>query len=101
MERGTKPIACKLTTPELQQRKATVIADLKSHVLAKKALSDGYAYSFEAVDENLDKIISFIKTERLCCDFFIFQLTIQENMANLNITGPEGSKEFLTQEIDL
>lgn len=29
-ETATKPIACKLTTPELHKRKATVIAELKA-----------------------------------------------------------------------
>jgi hypothetical protein len=38
METATKPIICKLTTPELQKRKATVIAQLKALVLDKKAI---------------------------------------------------------------
>lgn len=101
METGTKPITCKLTTPELQKRKATVIAQLKALVLDKKELSNGYSYGFEGTDDNLDKLNTFIKTERMCCDFFTFQLTVEEDKALLNITGPEGAKEFLKEEIDL
>jgi len=101
METATKPITCKLTTPELQKRKATVIAELKVLVLTKKDLSNGYRYEFEGSDENLDKLNTFIKTERMCCDFFTFQLTVEENTAFLNITGPKGAKEFLEEEIDL
>ena len=94
-------ISCKLTTPELQKRKATVIAELKALVLSRKELTNGYAYEFNGTDEILDKLNAFIKTERMCCDFFTFQLTIEENKALLNIIGPEGTKEFLKQEVDL
>ena len=101
METATKPVTCKLTTPELQKRKATVIADLKSLVLERKELEDGYSYKFEGKDEILDKLNDFIKTERMCCDFFTFQVTVEENTALLKITGPNGAKEFLKEEVDL
>ena len=101
METATKPLTCKLTTPELQKRKATVIAELKALILHKKDLSNGYRYEFEGTDDNLDRLNTFIKTERMCCDFFAFQLTVEESKALLSITGPEGAKEFLKQEIGL
>lgn len=101
METATKPVTCKLTTSELQKRKATVIADLKALVLEKNELEDGYSYKFEGKDEILDKLNDFIKTERMCCDFFTFQITVEENSALLKITGPNGAKEFLKEEIDL
>jgi len=102
METAMKtPLTCKLTTPELQKRKATVIAELKSLVVERKELTDGYSYKFEGSDENLDKLNEFIKTERMCCEFFTFQLTIVESAAILNITGPHGAKEFLKEEVDL
>lgn len=94
-------VVCKLTTPELQKRKATVIAELKSLVLSRKELANGYSYKFEATDEILDKLNLFIKTERLCCDFFTFQLTVEESNVVFDITGPEGAKEFLKEEVDL
>jgi hypothetical protein len=101
MKASTKTVSCKLTTPELQKRKATVIANLKALVVNRQELIDGYSYKFVATDDILDKLAEFIKTERMCCDFFTFQLTIEENEARLNITGPEGAKEFLKEEVDL
>jgi hypothetical protein len=101
MEKTAKPISCKLTSVELQKRKATVIAELKALVLSRHELTDGYGYEFEGTDDILDKLNTFIKTERMCCDFFTFQLTVAENKAILNITGPEGAKEFLKEEVDL
>jgi hypothetical protein len=101
MEKTAKPISCKLTSVELQKRKTTVIAELKALVLSRHELTDGYGYEFEGNDDILDKLNTFIKTERMCCDFFTFQLTVEENKAILNITGREGAKEFLKEEVDL
>jgi hypothetical protein len=101
METVAKPITCKLTTPELQKRKATVIAELKALVLVRKELLNGFSYEFGATDEILDKLNLFIKTERMCCDFFTFHLIVEDDKTFLNITGPEGVKEFLKEEVDL
>lgn len=101
METATKPVTCKLTSPELQKRKATVVADLKALVLERKELENGFSYKFDGADEILDKLNDFIKTERMCCDFFTFQITVEDQTALLNITGPNGAKEFLKGEVDL
>jgi hypothetical protein len=101
METTTKEVTCKLTTTELQNRKATVIAELKALVLEKKELENGFSYKFEGTDEILDKLNDFIKTERMCCDFFTFQITVEDQIAVLNITGSNGAKEFLKEEVDL
>lgn len=101
MTSSTKVLTCKLTTPELQHRKATVIAELKSLITKKQELTNGYEYTFNSTDQNLDKLVEFIKTERMCCDFFKFQLLIEDDAAILKITGPEGAKEFLEKEVGL
>lgn len=101
MEIATKPVTCKLTTPELQKRKATVIAELKTLVLERKELENGFSYKFNGKDEVLDKLNDFIKTERMCCDFFTFQITVEDQTAWLNITGPKGAKAFLKEDVDL
>jgi hypothetical protein len=98
---ANKPLVCKLTTPELRRRRATVIADLKSLVLARGERNDGYSYRFEGTNANLDRLTEFIKTERMCCDFFTFQLTVDETSALLEISGPPGAKEFLDKEVGL
>jgi len=98
-----KEIACKLTAPEMQQRKAEVLASLKGKVLEKQSLQNGYKYKFESSDSLIDELVSFIKTERLCCDFFTFSLLISddEGFAWLSITGPKGAKPFIEMEMDL
>ncbi len=48
-ETATKPMACKLTTPELQKRKATVIAELRPCYSARKSYPTGIAMSLKAL----------------------------------------------------
>lgn len=97
----TTTLTCKLTTPELRERKATVIASLKGLVKERTELESGFLYQFEGSDENLDRLIDFIKTERICCDFFTFDLKIRRDSAFLKITGPPGAKDFLKNEVQL
>ena len=98
-----KLLTCKLTSPEMQQRKATVFASLKKKIIFKKELPNGLSYQFKGTDANIDELASFIKTERLCCDFFDFSLTVKVNgtSALLTITGPKGAKDFIKTELDL
>ena len=99
----TSDLSCKLTTPELQKRKETVIASLKQKVLEKKELKDGFAFKFAGTDEVLDELTEFIKTERACCDFFTFRLSIgaDKREAWLELMGIEGAKDFVTTELGL
>ena len=98
-----KPVTCKLTSPEIRERKATVIASLKRKILVKKELSNGYSYQFKGTDANIDELTTFVKTERLCCDFFDFSLTVKGDgtSALLTITGPKGAKDFIRTELEL
>lgn len=92
---------CKLTTPELQERKKTVIAELKALVLERKETKTGVQYKFDGSDKMIDLLTSFIKTERLCCDFFSFDLSVEseEKFIWLELSGPEGTKDFIETEI--
>jgi hypothetical protein len=95
-------LSCKLTTPELQQRKKTIIAELKILLLEKSELENGFRYKFDGSDKMLDLLNSFIKTERLCCDFFVFNLEASGDtkFVWLELRGPEGVKDFIRYEID-
>jgi len=99
----TGELSCKLTTPELQKRKETVLASLKSQVIEKKELKDGYAFKFTGSDRMVDELTEFIKTERECCDFFTFNLSISgdKSEAWLELTGADGAKDFISTELGL
>jgi hypothetical protein len=50
----------------------------------------------------IDELVEFIKTERACCDFFIFNLSISsKSEAWLEITGPRGAKDFIKTELGI
>ena len=95
-------LACKLSGPELQKRKATVITLLKSKVQEKHELENGYAYSFIGTDDLLTELVEFVKTERQCCGFLDFNLSIKGDGSTiwLSLTGTAGAKEFIANEIE-
>ncbi len=99
----TGAMACKLTSAELRQRKETVLASLKNQIVEKKELKDGYAFKFNGSDTMLDELTEFIKTERECCNFFTFNLSISGNKSEawLELTGAEGAKDFISSELGL
>ena len=101
MKQNPTVLTCKLTTPEMQKRKATAIAELKSWVLQTIELNNGFQYKFSATDSVLNALTEFIKSERMCCDFFVFQLTVEKENAMLSLTGQEGAKEFIKYEVGL
>jgi hypothetical protein len=94
-------LTCKLTTPELQQRKRTLIAELKTLVKERKEGTNRVQYKFESSDNNIDLVSSFVKTERLCCDFFEFtvQVGADSEFIWLTLSGPNGVNEFIQGEI--
>ena len=96
-------LICKLTTPELRERKATVMASLKTQILATRELKNGFAYKFTGSDLMVDELATFVKTERECCEFFIFNLSISgdKSEAWLEITGPRGAQDFIKAELEL
>lgn len=94
-----KPIACTLTSKEVQIRKATIIAELKNKIIERHDLPNSYSYKFNGDDESIDRHISFIKSERQCCSFFTFNLSISDDFAILELTGPEVAKDFVESEI--
>ena len=62
-----------------------------------KELDHGYAYRFPSGANWIAELAQLITFERECCPFLLFQLRLEP--ANgplwLELTGPEGTKEFL------
>ena len=101
MSKESANVACKLTTPELQERKRTVLAEVKGLVIERKETEKGVRYKFDGSDKTIDLLTSFIKTERLCCGFFDFDLSVggEDSFVWLELSGPEGTKDFIEAEI--
>ena len=91
------PIACSLTSAELQERRLNVLERLRDAVLEVKELEDGYAYSFASVGNRFRELAEMIDLERQCCPFLQFRLTVEpgDGPLRLDITGPAGTKDVL------
>ena len=91
------PIVCTLTDTELEHRRKTTLDGLVAQAEETRALETGYAFRFGATDMILEEIVSFIQKERRCCRFLRFDLQVMpdEGPVWLELTGPEGTKEFL------
>ncbi|MCD6066404.1 MAG: hypothetical protein K0S33_1230 [Bacteroidetes bacterium] len=99
---STIELVCKLTSSELRERNETVIAELKTLVLEKKELENGYSFKFSGNDKMIDLLTDFVKSERECCDFFVFNINVKNKETIwFDITGPEGAKDFISTEMEL
>ena len=91
------PIACSLTDPEFQQRRADLLKTFQGALLETKELAEGYAYRFPSGANWIAEMAQLITFERECCPFLRFNLRLEP--ANgplwLELTGPEGTKDFL------
>jgi len=97
MPNASLPVACRLSEPDKREREATLIAQLKSGVIAVEEVGDGYAFQLPGEQKWLLLVAELVAAERECCPFLKFQLTAEPAMGalTLKITGPEGTKGFL------
>ncbi len=97
MDTVTNEIACNLTEPEFRNRKSTVLQLAKDAIVETKELDDGYAFRFPSDVFWISELAELITGEHLCCPFLRFTLTVEagDGPIWLELTGPEGSKDFL------
>jgi len=103
MEKTKTGLSCKLTDEEFREHKEKIRAGLKEGLRDKQEIADGFVYAFHGSDATIEQLVNFIRIERQCCPFFRFELTIRDEKTDilLKITGPEGVKEFLLNELKL
>jgi hypothetical protein len=91
------PIACCLTSAELGEREATLLAQFRSAVIETEELRDGYAFRVPGDGKWVAMIANMIVAERECCPFLTFELVTQPGMGPVivRVTGPPGTKNFL------
>jgi hypothetical protein len=91
------PIACSLTTAELRDRAAALLAQFRSAVIETEELEEGYAFRLPGDGNWIGLIAELIVAERECCPFLAFEVAVLPNMVPVIVraTGPAGTKEFL------
>ncbi len=89
--------ACCLTSAELREREATLLAQFRSAVIGTEELGDGYAFRVSGDGTWIAIIAKMIVAERECCPFLTFELVAQPNVGPVivRVTGPAGTKDFL------
>jgi hypothetical protein len=91
------PIACCLTSAELREREATLLAKFRSAVIETEELQDGYAFRLPGNGEYFRLLAELLVAERECCPFLTFEFVAQPRMGPVvvRVTGPAGTKDFL------
>jgi hypothetical protein len=91
------PIACSLTTAELRDRQAKLLAQFRSAVIETEEIQDGYAFHLAGEDKWIRLVVELIVAERACCPFLTFAVTALPHAGPIvvRVTGPAATKEFL------
>ncbi|HJZ70446.1 MAG TPA: hypothetical protein VKE51_01835 [Vicinamibacterales bacterium] len=91
-----EPIMCSLEPGALRSRRDALLPGLIQHADRVEEIDAGYRLRF-ADAAHLLEVAAVIDTERQCCRFLAFRLTIEAGGGAmlLEITGPSGAREFL------
>lgn len=91
------PIMCSLTPAALAARRSGLLSELIQRIESREALSDGHRLRFTA-NGALSLIARTVDAERQCCRFLRFTLTVEPDGGPivLDLTGPPGTREFLS-----
>ena len=96
-------VACQLPDEAFKERKATIASTIVSKAILAEEIENGYQFSFSYSEQMLLELAEFINVERQCCPFINFQLVLSSNSNNivLQLTGAEGTSEFIKYELEM
>lgn len=96
------PVACLLTDKELQARRKDHLEKLAVSLVDFTESKSGYIYRFPLKDSILRDLAEIIDLERKCCPFLSFGLSVEsgESFVQLELSGPENSKEMIQSLFD-
>ena len=97
------PIACSLTSAELREREATLLAQFRAAIIKTEELQNGYAFHIPGDADSFRQVAELIVAERECCPFLVFEVSALPNMGpvTVRVSGPDGTKEFLSSLLGL
>src|SRR5262245_55354341 len=96
------PIACTLSPAALQARRENLLNALSRQATERGDLPNGYRFRFAADSDVLGQIARAVDAERQCCRFLQFSITVDADGGpiTLDLTGPAGTREFLSALFD-
>ena len=97
------PIACSLTSAELREREATLLAQFRAAIIKTEELQNGYAFHIPGDGDSFRQVAELIVAERECCPFLAFEVRALSNMGpvTVRVSGPVGTKGFLSSLLGL
>jgi hypothetical protein len=93
------PTACTLTDAQFHERRQAIMADFGKIRGRITELPDGYAFTFPATSELLQRIAQLVDMERQCCAFLTFKIVVEAAQAGvrLEVTGPVEAKKAIAE----
>jgi hypothetical protein len=97
------PIACTLSPDALEARRQGLLADLLQRAHRHELTADGLRVAFAADADTLATIARVVDAERQCCRFLRFVVTVAPDGGpiTLELSGPDGTREFLGALLEL
>ena len=97
------PIVCTLTPEALRARREGLLAELLRGSAGHEPLPDGLRLRFAPSGETLASIAQAVEAERRCCRFLRFTVTVEpdEGPVPLDLTGPEGTRDFVAALLEM
>jgi hypothetical protein len=96
----TIPIVCTLSPETVATRKANLLPGLVQKAQSREVLADGFRFQFAA--ETWPALMQTIDAERRCCRFLRFEIIVEPDGGPVcvSVTGPPGTREFLSALFD-
>ena len=97
------PIACTLSPEALRTRRDGLLADLLRRAEHHEFKDEGLRLRFSPDDDTLATIARAVDSERRCCRFLHFGITVEPDGGpiSLELSGPAGTREFLAGLLNL
>ena len=88
------PMACSLTSAELREREATLLAQFRAAIVKTEEIRDGYAFRIPGDGDSFRQVAELIVAERECCPFLVFEVSALPNMGpvTVRVSGPAGTR---------
>jgi hypothetical protein len=97
------PIVCTLGPDALNARRQGLLSALLQQSAGRELLPNGLRLRFAPSGETLSSIARAVDAERHCCRFIRFTLTVEpdEGQFTVDLTGPQGTREFVAALLDI
>lgn len=97
------PIVCTLSPAALSARRQGLLSELLRQSAARELLPNGLRLRFAPSGGTLSTIARAVEAERHCCRFLRFTLTVEpdEGQFTLDLTGPQGTREFVAALLEI